>query len=289
MAGHLGQPRDKAESQAIVQGLGDAEVALRAAISKRLGDARFRLWFGEGIGLKLSGDGDALEVRVPSPYFREWIESHYTTSLLEVAEAVIGRRLQVLIQVHSEAEPILGDVVAPAPADNESDTKSRPTEDITIPIAPNSRGSLSLLWPASNGFEACSSLHPSPFPQTQPQPPKRLEITSVSHALSLRGPLSRPSRRLENFVIGPGNRLAHAASCEMAQLAGRVFNPLVIHGAIGLGKTHLLEGIAYTLKSLYPTLRIIQLTAEAFTNSFLESMRTGCLSNFRRAIEVPGG
>ena len=75
----------------------------------------------------------------------------------------------------------------------------------------------------------------------------------------------------------------------MAHSAGAAFNPLVIHGAVGLGKTHLLEGIAHILRKSHPNLNIAQLTAEAFTNSFLEAMRTGSLSNFRSRYRSAGG
>ena len=99
----------------------------------------------------------------------------------------------------------------------------------------------------------------------------------------------RPLRRLEDYVTGPGNRLAHAAAKEMAQSAGLSFNPLLIHSGIGLGKTHLLEGINQSLKQFHPRLQIIQLSAEAFTNSFLDSMRAGTLSGFRARFRGAGG
>ena len=67
----------------------------------------------------------------------------------------------------------------------------------------------------------------------------------------------------------------------MARTAGFAFNPLLIHSPIGLGKSHLLEGINLGLKQLHPRLQIIQLNAEAFTNGFIESMRTGTLNGFR--------
>jgi chromosomal replication initiator protein len=67
----------------------------------------------------------------------------------------------------------------------------------------------------------------------------------------------------------------------MAQSAGGAFNPLVIHSAVGLGKTHLLEGVTHALKQAHPSLHVVMLTAEAFTNGFLEAMRTGGLSSFR--------
>ena len=93
--------------------------------------------------------------------------------------------------------------------------------------------------------------------------------------------VNRPPRRLEDFVMGPGNRLAHAAALEMVHSGGATFNPLLIHGGVGLGKTHLLEGIGHALRARHGGLRVIQATAEAFTNSFLDAMRTGGLNPFR--------
>ncbi len=92
---------------------------------------------------------------------------------------------------------------------------------------------------------------------------------------------ARPARKLSDFITGPGNRLAHAAAVEMAATMGRDFNPLVVHGGVGLGKTHLLEGIGEAMKARHPGLRIVHLTAEAFTNGFLEAMRTNSLGSFR--------
>jgi chromosomal replication initiator protein len=96
------------------------------------------------------------------------------------------------------------------------------------------------------------------------------------------------TRRLEDFITGPGNRLAHAAAIEMAQLAGITFNPLVIHGAVGMGKTHLLEGIGHALRQTHSKLSVIQVTAESFTNAFLDAMRTGRLSSFRARCRGAG-
>jgi chromosomal replication initiator protein len=88
-------------------------------------------------------------------------------------------------------------------------------------------------------------------------------------------------RRLDDFVVGPGSRLAHAAAVEMVETAGATFNPLVIHGGIGLGKSHLLEGIATAFRQRQPTWSVLQTTAETFTNTFLDAMRGGGLLAFR--------
>jgi chromosomal replication initiator protein len=93
--------------------------------------------------------------------------------------------------------------------------------------------------------------------------------------------LVRLTRRLDDFVTGPGNRLAHAAADEMVQSFGASFNPLVIHAGIGLGKTHLLEGISHALRARRPGIKLLNVTAEAFTNAFLDALRTGNLPAFR--------
>ena len=74
----------------------------------------------------------------------------------------------------------------------------------------------------------------------------------------------------------------------MAQSAGASFNPLVIHGGIGLGKTHLLEGVAQTLRARHPGMNVLQITAESFTNTFLDAMRHGALHAFRMKYRAVG-
>jgi chromosomal replication initiator protein len=108
-------------------------------------------------------------------------------------------------------------------------------------------------------------------------------------SIAIATPAARTPRRLEDFVTGPGNRLAYAAAQEVAESAGSSFNPLVLYGAIGLGKTHLLEGIGHALKRRHPNLCVVRVTAEGFTNSFLEAMRTGSLSSFRTRYRNAGG
>jgi chromosomal replication initiator protein len=117
---------------------------------------------------------------------------------------------------------------------------------------------------------------PGPAPRTQPPPIERPRSQA------------RPLRRLDDFITGPGNRLAQAAALEMVQSVGSTFNPLVIHGAVGLGKTHLLEGVTDGLRQRHPGLKVVQLTAEAFTNGFLDAMRGGALNAFRSRYRSAG-
>ncbi|QDV32178.1 chromosomal replication initiator protein DnaA [Tautonia plasticadhaerens] len=225
----------------------EMESALRAAVAERVGESRFGLWFGDGV--RLGVDGDALTVGVPNRFFRDWIKGKYAGELASVGEAVSGRRLELAFEVADELEPGV-DEVSPSPEGPPPDDRRRgPTVPIALPSSPGG-------WPS-----------PSP----SPGPP-------VDRPRSRRG---RPLRRLEEFVAGPGTRLALAACGEMAEAVGATFNPLVVHGGVGLGKTHLLEGVAQAVSRRHPGARVVHQTAEAFTNGFLESMRSGTLNAFR--------
>ena len=267
----------------------------RAAISERVGESRFGLWFGDGVQLGLSGDGNALEVRVPDAFFRDWIQRHYTTSLLEAAEAVAGRPLQLSIRIRDEGEPPLGDVVEPAPPYHEPEAEPRRRQTVKIPMPGNPKAPLSFPTVSPGGPEPGPPLPPPR--KNLPGPRNRLQASSAGQTASATATVpastgsspGRPSRQLDGFMTGPGNRLAHAAAREMAQSAGAAFNPLVIHGGVGLGKTHLLEAIGHALRRSHPGMNIVQLTAEGFTNSFLEAMRTGTLSSFRSRFRGAGG
>jgi chromosomal replication initiator protein len=83
-----------------------------------------------------------------------------------------------------------------------------------------------------------------------------------------------PRHTFESFVIGPGNRLAHAAALAVAELPGDAYNPLFLHGPPGLGKTHLLGAIAGYLRRNHPTLTVHHTTAERFTTEFVTALRT---------------
>jgi chromosomal replication initiator protein len=87
---------------------------------------------------------------------------------------------------------------------------------------------------------------------------------------------------LRDFVVGLCNRVAYASATSVVEAPGQGPNPLVLHGPVGLGKTHLLEGIYAGLRQYQPEWRIVFATAEEFTNRFLPAMRLGKLASFRK-------
>ncbi len=98
-----------------------------------------------------------------------------------------------------------------------------------------------------------------------------------------------PHYTFERFVIGPGNRLAHAAALAVAEAPSEAYNPLFLHGPPGLGKTHLLAAIANYLHANAPALSVRYTTAETFTNEFVAALRSSGAEAFKaryRDIDV---
>jgi chromosomal replication initiator protein len=93
-------------------------------------------------------------------------------------------------------------------------------------------------------------------------------------------PLS-PDYTFEHFVTGPCNRLAHAASVAVAEQPGTAYNPLFIHGGVGLGKTHLLQAICQKVLEAQPEARILYLSCDSFINQFILAIETGDMHQFR--------
>lgn len=92
-----------------------------------------------------------------------------------------------------------------------------------------------------------------------------------------------PELDFASFVVGDNSQFAHAACSAVAHREGRSFNPLFIHGAAGLGKTHLMSAVAQQLLESDPKAKLVFLTAEHFANEFIEAVRKGSLDSFRRA------
>jgi len=93
--------------------------------------------------------------------------------------------------------------------------------------------------------------------------------------------LISPDYSFDNFIVGPGNRLAHAASYAVAQKPGRAYNPLFIHGGVGLGKTHLLQAICQLAIRHRPSMRIYYVSCNGFMTQFLDAVQAGLMAQFR--------
>jgi chromosomal replication initiator protein len=91
-----------------------------------------------------------------------------------------------------------------------------------------------------------------------------------------------PQYSFDRFVIGEGNRLAHAAALAVAEAPSEAYNPLFLHGPPGLGKTHLLVAVANYLRIHAPELDVRYTTAERFTNEFVSALRRSGVERFKQ-------
>ena len=91
-----------------------------------------------------------------------------------------------------------------------------------------------------------------------------------------------PKYTFEQFVIGPGNRFAHAAALAVAELPGHSYNPLFLHGSPGIGKTHLLHAIGNYVERFGSGLKVRYATIEEFTSEFVEAVRRNQTADFKQ-------
>jgi chromosomal replication initiator protein len=108
-----------------------------------------------------------------------------------------------------------------------------------------------------------------------------LRIVPPAAAEATEAPALNPDYTFEQFVVGPGNRLAHAAAQAAGSNPGRAYNPLFIHGGVGLGKTHLLQAVCLRILEHRPGARIAYLTCEAFITQFMDAVQVGQMVQFR--------
>ena len=106
---------------------------------------------------------------------------------------------------------------------------------------------------------------------------KEIEVRASGNTLAL----LNPKYTFDTYVVGSGNRFAHAVSLAVAEMPAKAYNPLFIYGGVGLGKTHLMHAIGHYAHELYPDMKIVYITSEDFTNQLVNAMQTNQNQQFR--------
>jgi chromosomal replication initiator protein len=140
--------------------------------------------------------------------------------------------------------------------------------------------SVSILFHTQDG--GAPSITPDVAPKAEPARAKKEVVKLAPASTDSRGCLN-PRSTFESFVVGENNRFAAAAARAVAEAPVRTYNPLFLHGSVGLGKTHLMQAIGHLIQANKKHLKVFYVTSEQFTNDYISAIQHGELAKFRRS------
>jgi chromosomal replication initiator protein len=204
----------------------------------------FKTWFEPISAVALNGS--KLTVRVPSQFFSDWVEEHYYGLINNTLMRVMGRDARIEYAVHGEES---------VPVEQEYHS---PQEQ---------------------------PLSPKPDPRPFPPQPSSFTLGASSNGFKTGGDtietFLNPRYTFDNFIKGESNQLARAAATAVANNPGGTsFNPLVIYGGTGLGKTHLIQAIGNSVLQHGKSKRVIYVSSEKFTVEFVDAIQSDRISDF---------
>ena len=212
----------------------------------------FKTWFEPIVAVKL--DNHALSIQVPSKFFYEWLEEHYV-KILKVAltkELGVNAKLVYIIKM-----------------ENTYGNNQPFTEKI----------------PSSNRSAVYSQRVDITLKNINPELKNPFVIPGIRN-VKIESQLN-PSYTFDNFLEGDSNRLARNASIAVANKPGGTsFNPLLIFGGVGLGKTHLAHAIGVDIKDKYPEKTVLYISAEKFTQQYIESVKKNNRNDFIHFYQI---
>ncbi len=250
--------------------------------------ANQRGWFANSQPVTLH-EGTAI-VAVPNDFTRNQLEGRLRTRLEDALTEAFGQRIRLAVTVdqqldtsvvftgqdpHATREPRPG--YDPSYDDRSSDLSTSGFGNEfggSEPSAPTSTLGESLPYPLGSQYDgsgqaAHHAFDPAPH-GGQSRPASAMETRL------------NPKYTFETFVIGSSNRFAHAAAVAVAEAPGKAYNPLLVYGDSGLGKTHLLHAIGHYVRSLFGGARVRYVSSEEFTNEFINAIRDDKVPSFQR-------
>lgn len=213
-------------------------------------------------------------IAVPNEFTRTQLEGRLRTRLEDALSDTLGRPIRIAVSVDDTLPAADGALNLPfadaAPSSDTAESDNTPPAEFgpttALDQAPQRDMSFGQQNSLSTNIQGGTSL-----------------TTGIPDS-----PLN-PRYTFETFVIGSSNRFAHAAAVAVAEAPGKAYNPLLVYGDSGLGKTHLLHAIGHYVRSLYTGAKIRYVTSEAFTNDVINAIKdanTAALQRRYRDVDV---
>ncbi len=242
---------------------------LAGAIEQRVGRQRFAVWFQKSTKLRLTSDGPnfGLEISVPNDFISDWIGKHFARAVQDSAGEVLGCSLPIRFTVAPKLfdTPGVETEISDRPAGStggSGDPRVLARRSVRATVAETPMDGT-----VRGAGTGAIGLAPGQFAPTLGY-----------------GQRPRLRHELDTFIVGPSNQVAYECALDVAQNPGGRYNPLFIHGHVGLGKTHLLQGLCRRFAKEHGAARWAYLTGEEFTNEFLVALRSNKVDTFRRRI-----
>ena len=212
----------------------------------------YKTWFEPIVAIKLSDL--SLSIQVPSKFFYEWLEEHYVKILKVALTKELGDHAKLVYIIKME---------------NTYGNNQPFTEKI----------------PSANRSAIKSQQANIPLKNKNPQLKNPFVIPGIRN-VKIESQLN-PVYSFENFLEGDCNRLARNAGIAVANKPGGTsFNPLLIFGGVGLGKTHLAHAIGVDVKDKYPEKTVLYISAEKFTQQYIESVKKNNRNDFIHFYQI---
>ena len=212
----------------------------------------YKTWFEPISAIKLSDQ--SLSIQVPSKFFYEWLEEHYVKILKVALTKELGNEAKLVYIIKME---------------NTYGNKQPFTEKI----------------PSANRSAIKSQQADIPLKNKNPELKNPFVIPGIRN-VKIESQLN-PIYTFENFLEGDSNRLARNAGIAVANKPGGTsFNPLLIFGGVGLGKTHLAHAIGVDIKDKYPEKTVLYISAEKFTQQYIESVKKNNRNDFIHFYQI---
>ncbi len=246
--------------------LAEVWARIRGRLRDEVGEVEYRSWLRQ---MTLSAlQGEEVVILLPTRFLRDWVRGHYGDRLRELWQAELPVVRRVEFRVKPEARPAEPAATVPGPASNLSEPAA--TTQAARPAA--------RLEVHEGGLAE---------PLGRPAEP-RAEIRTDPRA-DWSAPLD-PRFTFDTFVVGKPNEFAHACARRVAERpASPGFNPLFLYGGVGLGKTHLMHAIAWTIRERgtadgRTSLSVAYMSAEKFMYRFIAALRSQSTMEFKESL-----